>query len=93
MDNFTYCTPTRYVFGRGVELKAGEEAVNSGMKKALVVYGGGSAVRSGLLKKVTDCLSAAGVEFVELGGVQPIRSTLSSTKASTSAAVRESTLS
>ncbi len=71
MDNFTYCTPTRYVFGRGVELKAGEEAVNSGMKKALVVYGGGSAVRSGLLKKVTDCLSAAGVEFVELGGVQP----------------------
>jgi len=58
------------VFGRGVEELAGAEtAVLS--RRILLVYGGGSVVRSGLLGRVKDSLSAAGVEFVELGGVQP----------------------
>ena len=30
MDNFTYCTPTKYVFGRGAEEQAGTEARASG---------------------------------------------------------------
>lgn len=71
MDNFTYCTPTKYVFGRGVENKAGEEARASGMTNVLVVYGHGSARRSGLLDRVIDSLVAAGIEVTELGGIDP----------------------
>lgn len=71
MDNFTYCTPTRYHFGRGVESLAGEMARSLGWKRALVVYGGGSAVRSGLLKRVEDSLRDAGIQTDYLGGVRP----------------------
>lgn len=71
MDNFTFCSPTRYVFGRGVEARTGELVRDMGCRKVLVVYGGGSARRSGLLGRVEESLTAAGVEFVEMGGVQP----------------------
>lgn len=71
MNNFTYWAPTRYNFGRGAEEKAGAEACREGMTRVLVVYGQGSAVRSGLLGRVKDSLAAEGVTSVELGGVQP----------------------
>lgn len=71
MENFTYCTPTRYVFGAGTENSVGAEAVAVGMKKVLVVYGGGSAVRSGLLDRVKNSLDAAGIDNIALGGVEP----------------------
>lgn len=71
MENFTYCTPTKYVFGRDAELQAGSEASAAGMRRVLLVYGGGSAVRSGLLDRVTASLKSAGVNVTTLGGVQP----------------------
>ncbi len=71
MDNFTFCSPTRYVLGRGVEARTGELVREMGCRKVLVVYGGGSARRSGLLGRVEESLTAVGVEFVEMGGVQP----------------------
>jgi hypothetical protein len=71
MINFSYCTPTRYEFGKGVELKVGAEAVAAGMHRVLVVYGGGSAVRSGLLDRVCGKLQEAGVEYVQMGGIKP----------------------
>ena len=71
MDNFSYCSPTRYVFGRGVENQTGTLTAAMGCRKVLVVYGGGSARRSGLLDRVTASLSEAGVEWIELGGIQP----------------------
>ena len=39
--------------------------------KVLVVYGGGSAVKSGLLGGALQSLDAAGISHQELGGVQP----------------------
>lgn len=71
MDNFSYCSPTRYVFGKGVESQTGGLTARMGCRKVLVVYGGGSARRSGLLDRVTDSLRAAGVEWAELGGIRP----------------------
>ena len=71
MDNFTFCSPTRYVLGRGVEARTGELVREMGCRKVLGVYGGGSARRSGLLGRVEESLTAVGVEFVEMGGVQP----------------------
>lgn len=71
MDNFLFYSPTEFRFGRGVENEAGEYAARYGSKHALVVYGGGSAVRSGVLGRVEQSLKKAGVEFTELGGIHP----------------------
>lgn len=71
MRDFTFYTPTLYEFGRGAENKAGKLACEFGFKRVLIVYGMGSAVKSGLLGRVKDSLSARGIEMSELGGVQP----------------------
>lgn len=71
MDNFKYYTPTRYVFGRGVETQAGIMSAQFLGRKVMVVYGGGSVVRSGLLDRVVGSLDDASVEHIELAGVKP----------------------
>lgn len=71
MIAFDYCTPTEYIFGRDVENRVGELAASKLGNKILIVYGGGSAERSGLLGRVRESLKLANIEFEELGGVQP----------------------
>ncbi len=71
MENFTFCTPTRYVFGRRAECKAAELCKVAGWKTVMIVYGGSSAIRSGLLDRVKASLTEAGLNTVELGGVRP----------------------
>lgn len=71
MQNFTQYTPTEIVFGKDTEGKAGEYVKKWGGTKALIVYGGGSIVRSGLLSRVEESLNKAGISYVELGGVKP----------------------
>ncbi len=70
MNEFRYYAPTEVVFGKGVENKTGETAVKYG-KKALLVYGKGSVVKSGLLDRVKKSLEDAGVEYMEFGGAKP----------------------
>ena len=71
MKNFTYYTPSKIVFGKDTEEQVGQLVKDSGATKVLLHYGGESAKRSGLLDRVKDSLSAAGIEFLELGGVVP----------------------
>ncbi len=71
MNNFTYQTPTRYLFGRDTEKEVGKETVKIGCKRIMLVYGGHSAINSGLLDRVKTFLTESGVEFVELGGIKP----------------------
>lgn len=71
MNNFVYHAPTKYVFGRGKEKQTGELTRWMGCSNVLLVYGGGSAVRSGLLDRVKRSLEESGVKYFELGGVQP----------------------
>lgn len=71
MDNFSYCTPTKYVFGRGAELHVAEELKSLGLNNVLVCYGGGSVVRSGLLARVLAKLDESGIAHTELGGIRP----------------------
>ena len=70
MLDYDYVNPTRLVFGRGTEKRAGE-LVREYADRALLVYGGGSIKRSGLYDAVTESLRAAGVQFTELPGVVP----------------------
>ncbi len=71
MNDFNYYTPTRYVFGRGVESQTGELTRWMGVNRVLLVYGMGSVVRSGLLDRVKASLDAVGIKYLELGGVLP----------------------
>ena len=71
MNNFVFHSPTEFVFGAGTEVRTGELAAKYGAGKVMIVYGGGSVVRSGLLGRVKDSLQAAGLPFVELSGIQP----------------------
>lgn len=71
MIDFSFYSPTEFVFGRKTEEKTGLLAKQYGASKVLVVYGGGSAVKSGLLDRVLQSLDEAGVAHVEMGGVQP----------------------
>lgn len=71
MNNFSFYSPTKYVFGRGKESLTGELIQWMGCKKVLIVYGQGSVVRSGLLERVKSSLNAKNIEYVELGGINP----------------------
>ena len=71
MNGFTFYSPTEFVFGKGVEEQVGGLCKAYGANRVMIVYGGGSAVRSGLLDKVKCSLAAEGMEMCELSGVQP----------------------
>ena len=71
MENFNFYSPTEFVFGMDRENECGELVKKYGGTKVLIHYGGGSAVRSGLIDRVKASLDAGGVPHVELGGVQP----------------------
>ena len=71
MKNFSWHIPTRFVFGRGAEFEAGNMIREMGGTRVLIHYGGGSAVRSGLIERVEKSLTDAGLTYVKLGGVQP----------------------
>ncbi len=71
MNNFTFWSPTKFVFGRDTESLTGDLVKQFGGKKALIVYGGGSVVRSGLLDRVKKSLDDAGVAWEEMGGICP----------------------
>ena len=71
MDNFNFYSPTEFVFGKDRENECGKYVKKYGGTKVLIHYGGGSAVRSGLLDRVKASLAAENIPFAELGGVQP----------------------
>lgn len=71
MNNFTFYSPTEFVLGKGVENQVGELCARYGAKRVMIVYGGGSVVRSGLLERVKSALAAVNMESCELSGVQP----------------------
>ena len=71
MNPFVWQAPTKYVFGEGAAAQVGAELAAAGWKRVLVVYGQGSAVRSGLVGLVLDSCADAGVACTECGGVRP----------------------
>ena len=71
MNNFTFYSPTYFVFGKNTENEAGHYVKRFGGSKVLIHYGGGSVVRSGLLDRVKASLDKENIPYIELGGVQP----------------------
>ncbi|HHW30696.1 MAG TPA: iron-containing alcohol dehydrogenase [Clostridiaceae bacterium] len=71
MNNFTFYSPTYFMFGKDTEKEAGSLVRRFGGSKVLVHFGGGSVKRSGLLDRVEESLRAEGIDYIELGGVVP----------------------
>jgi alcohol dehydrogenase YqhD (iron-dependent ADH family) len=71
MNDFTFYSPTKFIFGREAIDAVGAELSQRSFRKALIVYGGASAVRNGVLERVKASLNANGVQYEELGGVRP----------------------
>jgi alcohol dehydrogenase YqhD (iron-dependent ADH family) len=71
MRNFTYYVPTEVEFGRDTEHKVADLVQKHGGSRVLVVYGGGSAQKSGLLDRIYSRLKDAGLEYQSIGGVKP----------------------
>lgn len=71
MFDFNFYTPTKVVFGRDAESQVGALVKAQGCKKVLLHYGSGSVKRTGLLDRIKAALDAAGIEYIELGGVVP----------------------
>ena len=71
MQSFTFHCPTEVVFGRGAENAVAEKLRAFGASRVLILYGGGSAERTGLLSHIEKNLTSAGLAFLVMGGVRP----------------------
>lgn len=71
MIDFRYYTPTRYIFGRDAQKNAGKISSELLGSKVLIVFGEGSAKKSGLLEEVETSLKQHDVKFLEFGGIKP----------------------
>lgn len=69
--NFEYYAPTKVYFGRGEEKNTGRYIRQYGAKNVMLVYGGNSAKRSGLLDLLKQSLHDENIAFSELCGVVP----------------------
>lgn len=70
MLDFVFSAPTRFVFGRQTEEKAGELCRSYGAHRVMLVSGGSSARKSGLLARVEQSLEQSGLSWIQLEGVQ-----------------------
>lgn len=71
MNEFNFYTPTKIVFGKNCESQAGALIRAAGKTKVLVLYGGGSVLKNGVMEKVEASLKQANVDYILLGGVKP----------------------
>lgn len=69
MNNFTFYNPTRILFGKDQLLEI--DAHVPADANVLITYGGGSAVRSGLIDAVTKELSKSTRTIHTFGGIEP----------------------
>ena len=69
MNNFTYYNPTKIEFGKEKQNNIGKYIEQSGIKKVLLVYGGGSIKKNTLYNDIITSLNKNSIEFIELSGV------------------------
>lgn len=71
MNNFTFCSPTEFIFGRGTVKETGKALARRGASKVMIVYGSDRIINNGLLKEITDSLDAENIAYLKFGGIQP----------------------
>lgn len=71
MNNFVFQSPTEFVFGRDTENQCGDLCKAYGVTKVMIVIGGGSARKSGLLARVEASLNKSGIPYCLLEDIKP----------------------
>lgn len=70
MENFIFKNETVIIFGKDTQKDVGK-ILKKYTKKILLHYGGGSIKKSGLYDQVIGSLAGNGIDYEELGGVEP----------------------
>lgn len=71
MQKFVYYAPTEIVFGKDEELRTAELVKKYGGSRVMLIYGGNSALKSGLVERLLKNLEEGGVAARASGGVVP----------------------
>lgn len=71
MQAFEFYSPTKIMFGPNTEEQVGQQVAAHGGSRVMVVYGGNSAIKSGLLERALHSLDRAGLVYQCIGGVKP----------------------
>ncbi len=71
MDNFVFHNPTRIIFGKDTVGQIGGVIKAAGVKRVLLVAGGGSIKKNGVYENVVRSLQEAGLTWAEAWGVRP----------------------
>ena len=71
MNAFDFYSPTYFVFGKDRENEAGKYVKKFGGTRVMLVYGGQSAKKTGLLDRIKASLDSEGLFSIEFGGVKP----------------------
>ncbi len=70
MKNFTFYNPTKIVFGKGTIGTIGKEIKSRGLRRVLLLAGGGSIRKNGVYDAAVSSLREHEIEFTELWGVR-----------------------
>lgn len=70
MNNFDLYLNTHVFFGRKAASNIPQN-INCYGNRVLMVYGGGSIFKNGVYEEVTTILQNGGIEYIELGGIDP----------------------
>lgn len=72
MHSFEYFCPTEIIFGQGAENCIAEKIRKHGGNRVMILYGGGSAIKSGLIPKIERLMLTGGLAALKvIGGVKP----------------------
>lgn len=69
MKDFTFCVPTKIVFGKGRTAEIGKHIASLG-KNVLLVYGESSIKTNGIYNQVTKSLAESDIKWIDFGGVK-----------------------
>ena len=70
MIDFNYYIPTKVFFGKGKEKEIGAILNSYNFKKVMIVTGGGSVEKSGLLRTILDKIEEFNIQYFILKGVR-----------------------
>jgi len=70
MESFSLYNPTRIHLGAGTIKQIGPQMRQAGVRKCLLVAGGGSIRANGVHQQVCDSLKASGIDWTDAWGVQ-----------------------
>ncbi|MDR2520915.1 MAG: iron-containing alcohol dehydrogenase [Bacteroidales bacterium OttesenSCG-928-I14] len=71
MNNFRFCSPTEFIFGKNTVDNVAQLIKQHNGTKVLIHYGCKSAEKNGLLDIIENSFRKEFIEYVKLGGVQP----------------------